>query len=122
MSAPIDESKIRSAEQIEVDLKRTREEMAATVNELASRLDPKTLAKDAADQARDKVAGFAEVAQDKAQDAMYVASGVAADLREKAQYTVEEAKSGDKRSIAILGGAALGAALALKVLFFRKKK
>ncbi len=121
MSESLDESKVRSAEQIEHDLQRTREEMIATVNELANRLDPKTLAKDAAEQARDKVTTAAQTAQEKAQNALHAASEALSDIRERAEHTVEKAKAGDRKALTTLGSVALAGLCAFTLLLHRKK-
>ncbi|WP_164505525.1 MULTISPECIES: DUF3618 domain-containing protein [unclassified Actinobaculum] len=76
------DSNQRSIAQIEAELRRTREEMTQTVNELAGRLDPKVVAKAATDQAKKKAA--------------------TATTRVKA--LVHDAKSGDLRAIGILAG------------------
>ena len=86
MSATKGEDQIRSADQIEYDLKRKREELEQTVNELAGRLNPKNLAQDAQDQAKEK----ASEAADKAKDFF------------------DEVKNGNLLNIAILSGAVLG--------------
>ena len=86
MSATKGEDQIRSADQIENDLKRKREELEQTVNELAGRLDPKNLAQDAQDQVKEK----ASEAADKAKDFF------------------DEVKNGNLLNIAILSGSVLG--------------
>ena len=86
MSATKGEDQIRSADQIENDLKRKREVLEQTVNELAGRLDPKNLAQDAQDQVKEK----ASEAADKAKDFF------------------DEVKNGNLLNIAILSGAVLG--------------
>ncbi|MDP9800669.1 hypothetical protein J2S49_000745 [Arcanobacterium wilhelmae] len=73
----------RTPEQIEKDMQRVREEMTATVNELAAKLDPKRLGEDA------KAAAFAKVDEAKA----------------KATGLVDDAKNGDRKAIAILAAA-----------------
>ncbi|WP_054952657.1 DUF3618 domain-containing protein [Flaviflexus massiliensis] len=59
----------RSAADIEADLQRTREELTKTVNELSDRLNPKTNAKAAADQAKLKANEFVASARGVADDA-----------------------------------------------------
>lgn len=87
-SAPKDAEDKRSAEEIQKDIERVREEMTATVNELAARLDPKLLAADAKMAAKEKV-----------------------DLTKvKAQALASDAAAGDTKSIAIIGGVALAVA------------
>lgn len=61
--------KKRSAEDIEADLQRTREELTAAVNELTTRLSPKANAKAAADNAKASAAQFAGRAKGVASDA-----------------------------------------------------
>jgi len=75
---------IRSAQQIENDIKRQREDLEQTVNELAGRLDPKNLAQDAQEQAKEKVTEAAGAAKD----------------------FLEEAKKGNLLNIAVLAGSA----------------
>ncbi|MFP7696367.1 DUF3618 domain-containing protein [Trueperella sp. LYQ143] len=82
----------RSAEEVSRDLERVRSELTDTVNELAARLDPKNLKEDV------KVAAQEKLTQTKNQ----------------AQNLVSDAKSGDKKALAILGG--IGAGVALLVL------
>lgn len=95
MSAATPEDQIRSAEQIDKDLKQKREELAATVNELAGRLDPKVLAQDAQDQAKEK----------------------ANEAADKAKQFLEDAKNGNTQNIAVLAGSAA----AVIALFFLRK-
>ncbi|MEZ7898941.1 MAG: DUF3618 domain-containing protein [Flaviflexus sp.] len=85
----------RSAEDIEADLQRTREELTNAVNELTNRLNPKTNAKAAADQAKQKANEFAASAR-----------GVA-----------DDAGRGDASAIGILAAAAATVALAGYLLF-----
>lgn len=82
---PKDAEDKRSAAEIEKDLQRVREEMTATVNELAARLDPKRLKDDA------KISAQQKLNQGKA----------------KAQTLANDAAAGDTKSIAIIGGVAL---------------
>lgn len=98
MSADKESDQIRSADQIEIDLKRKRDELEQTVNELAGRLDPKALAQNAQDQAKEK-------------------ANQAAD---KAKQFLGEAKEGNTQNIAILAGSAL-AFLGLVLLRKRRK-
>ncbi len=109
-SANIPEDKIRSAEQIENDLQRTREELANTVNELAGRLDPKNLAKEASDQAKVKINAFTDTARTKASS-----------FTETAKQTVDDAQNGDSRALAILAGGAAAVLTGITLLLRRKK-
>jgi len=79
------QSSQRSIEDIEAELRRTREEMTQTVNELAGRLDPKVVAKNAADQAKQKADTAAN----------------------RVKALANDAKSGDLRAIGILAGSAV---------------
>lgn len=73
----------RTPEQIEKDMQRVRDEMTATVNELAAKLDPKRLKEDA------KTAASAKVNAAK----------------EKAAGFFAAAKNGDRQAIGILAAA-----------------
>lgn len=109
-SANIPEDKIRSAEQIEVDLQHTREALANTVNELAGRLDPKNLVKEAGDQAKVKINAFTDSAK-----------GRASSFSEAATQTVNDARNGDSRALAILAGASVAVLAGIAVLVKRRK-
>lgn len=82
----------RTASEIERDIARVREELTATVDELAGRLSPDRLKEDVKANAKEKLhAG-----------------------KEKAQTLVADAKAGDKRALGILAGtAAITAALVI---------
>lgn len=86
--APKDAEDKRSAEEIQRDIERVRDEMTATVNELAARLDPKSLANDAKQTAKIKVD----------------------ESKAKAKTLANDAAAGDTKSIAVIGGVALGIA------------
>ncbi|MFT3943796.1 MAG: DUF3618 domain-containing protein [Ancrocorticia sp.] len=131
-SANIPEDKIRSAEQIEIDLKRQREEIANTVNELAERLDPKNLAKEASDQAKVKVAEFTDTAKTKANEFADTAKTQASSFADTAKTqassfvdtakkTVDEAKNGDTRALAILAGGAIALLGGIALILRRRK-
>ncbi len=120
-SANIPEDKIRSAEQIEVDLQRKREELASTVNELADRLDPKNLAKEASDQAKVKVAAFTDTARTKANEFADTAKTQASSFADTAKKTVSEAQNGDSRALAILASGTLALLGGIALLLRRKK-
>ena len=131
-SANIPEDKIRSAEQIEIDLQRKREELASTVNELAGRLDPKNLAKEASDQAKVKVAAFtdtaktrasefADTAKSQASSFADIAKTQASSFVDTAKKTVDEAQKGDSRAMAILAGSTLALLGGIALLLRRKK-
>ena len=82
--APRDAEDKRSAAEIERDIERVREELTATVDELAGRLSPDRLKQDLKAGAQEKLgAGKA-----------------------KAQALVTDAKAGDKKAIGILAGSA----------------
>ncbi len=120
-SANIPEDKIRSAEQIEVDLQRKREELASTVNELADRLDPKNLAKEASDQAKVKVAAFTDTARTKANEFADTAKTQASSFADTAKKTVSQAQNGDSRAQAILASGNLASLGGIALLLRRKK-
>lgn len=82
----------RTATEVEKDLQRVREELTATVNELAGKLHPDNLKQEARSFAEAK---FAE-------------------RKEQAMGLVGDAKEGDKRALAILGSVV--AVLALCVI------
>ncbi|MCI5825627.1 MAG: DUF3618 domain-containing protein [Arcanobacterium sp.] len=90
--SPKGEADSRSAGDIERDIARIREELTATVDELAGRLSPDRLKDDVIASAKAKVA-----------------SG-----KEKAQSLVDEAQAGDAKAMGILVG---GVALAVFVLY-----
>lgn len=77
-------SESRSLDQIEEELSKARESLTASVNELAGRLTPGSLAAEAKAQAKAKAGAAVEKVKD----------------------LVDEAKAGDQKAIAILGGAA----------------
>lgn len=87
----------RSVKDIEEELERTRLEMTATVNELAGRLDPKKLGKDAAESAKAK----------------------AKEAGDKAKEVLDDARHGDVKSIAIVAGAAAAAVGLIWLKFIR---
>ena len=92
----------KDIEQIEANLAATRESMTVTVNELAARLSPSALAEDAKEQVKVK----ASIAADAVKD------------------VVADAKRGDRRALAIVGGtaAAFVGVLALKLARRRRAK
>lgn len=95
--APKDAEDKRSADEIQKDIERVRDEMTATVNELAARLDPKTLANDAKQTAKVKLD----------------------ESKAKAQALANDAAAGDTKSIAIIGGVALGVAAIIARKIFK---
>ncbi|QJC21241.1 DUF3618 domain-containing protein [Arcanobacterium buesumense] len=84
--APVGIEDTRSAEEIQRDIERVREELTATVNDLAAKLDPEVLKEDL------KTAMLAKVDSIKA----------------KAQALAHDAASGDMKAIGIIAGVALG--------------
>ena len=90
----------KDIEQIEANLAATRESMTATVNELAARLNPSTLAEDAKEQVKAKASHAAEAVK-----------GV-----------VSDAKRGDRRALAIVGGAAAAVVGVLALKFARPRR
>ena len=87
--APADFEDKRSAADIERDIQRVRDELTATVDELAGRLSPDRLKEDFKASAKSKVEAG----------------------KTKAQEIVSDAKAGDKKSIGILAGVAAAAVL-----------
>lgn len=87
----------RTIAQIEADLEKARESLTATVNELAGRLTPGSLAEDAKVQAKVKMS----------------------ETGDKVKGLVADAKSGDARALAIVGGTALAACALLAVRIIR---
>jgi len=87
----------RTPEQIEADLARTRQELASSVDELSTMLDPRVQLK----EAKENISSAAKHAVD----------GAGA----KAQSILDDAKSGDPKAIGILGAgvAAVAAVVAL---------
>lgn len=86
----------RSAEEIEKDIQRVRDEMTETVNELAAKLHPDTL--------KEQATSFAKVKMDEG--------------KTKANHLVEDAKAGDTQSIAIIAAAFIAvAAFILRKIF-----
>lgn len=73
----------RTAEQIDADMNRVREELTATVNELAGRLHPDNLKEEARAYAEDKLNQG----------------------KEQAMGLVDDAKAGDTKALAIIGSA-----------------
>ena len=73
-------SEKRSIEQIEADLQRTREDLSATVGELAERLAPKALAEGAKEAVKTRVR----------------------EVKDRATALVADAKNGDTTAIGIL--------------------
>ncbi len=102
---------IRSSEQIESDIARTRVALTATVDELASRLDPKEITKNAATQAKVKATEFAGTATETAKG-----------FADKAKETLDDAKEGDRRAITILAGAAAAATGIVALIARRGRK
>lgn len=95
--APVGVEDNRSAEEVQRDIERVREELTATVNELAAKLDPQVLKEDVKAAAAEKIeAGKA-----------------------KAQALAHDAAAGDTKAIGIIAGVALGVA-ALIVRKFMK--
>ncbi|MDO4888973.1 MAG: DUF3618 domain-containing protein [Actinomycetaceae bacterium] len=88
----------RTVDQIEAELARTRESLTDTVNELAERLSPRTLATDAKDTAVEKATQFAETTK----------------------ALVEDAKGGDKRAIGIISGVAAAVVLVVALKIARR--
>ncbi len=90
----------KDIQQIQANLVATRESMTATVNELAARLNPSALAGDAKEQVKAKASHAAETVK-----------GV-----------VSDAKRGDRRALAIVGGTAAAAVGVLALKFARRRR
>ncbi|WP_216380935.1 DUF3618 domain-containing protein [Arcanobacterium phocae] len=78
----------RSAAEIQRDIERVREEMTATVNELAAKLDPQVLKEDLTSAMKEKVEA----------------------VKAKAQALAHDAAAGDKKAIGIIAGVAFSVA------------
>jgi ElaB/YqjD/DUF883 family membrane-anchored ribosome-binding protein len=70
----------RSADQIEADLARTREELAETLSALADKVNPKIQAARAAEHTKAHAATVAEIARARAQSATAAAKDFAGDV------------------------------------------
>ena len=85
-------------EDIEARLRAQRETLAASVDELAARVDPRTQARQAGEDLRDRADTTASELRDRA-----------ADLVGRARRAIEDARAGDseaiKRVAAVAGGA-----------------
>lgn len=79
-TTPADEPAPRTAEQIEADLRRTREELTRTVDELAGRVDPRRHAAEAKDKAQAKATGFVDAVKSGDVKAIGAAVGAVAAL------------------------------------------
>lgn len=90
----------KDIQQIQANLVATRESMTATVNELAARLNPSALAGDAKEQVKAKASHAAETVK-----------GV-----------VSDAKRGDRRALAIVGGTTAAAVGVLALKFARRRR
>jgi len=90
-------SEKRTPEQIEADLVRTREELASSVDELSTMLDPRVQLK----EAKENISSAAKNAVD--------------DVTAKAGSVLDRVKAGDPKAIGILGAgaAAVAAVIAL---------
>ncbi|MFY9262388.1 MAG: DUF3618 domain-containing protein [Actinomycetaceae bacterium] len=87
----------RSAAEVRKDIERVREEMAASVNELANRLDPTVFADNAKAAAFDKVEA----------------------ARARAQSLAQNAAAGDMRAVVLVAGAVLGVVALIARKLFR---
>ena len=99
MSNNEDKSAARSVEDIEAEIQRTRLAMQSTVDELTSRLDPRTQVKSVTEKAK----------------------ASAADLGKKAQDTMDDAKKGDPTALATLASIATGLAVVAGVAIWRRR-
>lgn len=94
----------RTPEQVEADLARTRQELAASVDELSTMLDPR-------EQIKDVKANVKAAVDRSTEAAKHAVDGAGV----KAQSFLDDVKSGDPKAIGIAGAgaAALGILAAL---------
>lgn len=90
----------RTPEQIQADLARTREELARSVDELSTRLDPRVQLQETKANLKAALDRAAESGRQAARSAQV-----------KTQALLDDAKDGDPKAIGIIGGAAAGVAL-----------
>lgn len=100
----------RSAEDIEADLERTRAELAKSVDELSTMIDPRVQMR----EAKDKLKAAVGRSKDSAQHAT---EGVEV----KAKSLLDDVKNGDPKAIGIVGAAVATIAAATVVLARRSR-
>lgn len=100
-----------SPEQIQERLAAQRRELSQSVDALASRVDPRTQARQAADDVRDRARTQVDGLRSQVEE-----------LRERARQTVDRAQEGDPQALGIVAavaGGAVAAGLALGALIRR---
>ena len=100
----------RTPEQIEEELRRARQDMQDTVDQLAAQLDPKVKVQEFKDTSKVKSQEFKESAKVKGQEA-----------KVKAQSLFEAAQAGDTKAIGTIAGAAGALITALGIAYFAKR-
>ncbi|MEE6281883.1 DUF3618 domain-containing protein [Georgenia sunbinii] len=100
----------RSTQQIETDLERTREELARSVDQLSTMIDPRVQIQGAKDNLK--------AALDRSKDsAQHAAEGAGA----KARSLLEEVKQGDPKAIGTVGAGLAIVAAAVTILARRAR-
>ncbi|HLT83727.1 MAG TPA: DUF3618 domain-containing protein [Phototrophicaceae bacterium] len=100
----------RTPEQIQADLARTRQELAGSVDELSTMLDPREQIKEARTSLKAAVSRTGESARHAAKGA-----------ETKAQSLLDDAKGGDPKAIGIVGAGAAALALVITVVARRSR-
>ena len=95
-----------SPEQIEERLRAQREALAASVNEFASRVDPRTQAREAGEHLREQASAKAEHLREQAEAGAGRLREGARRWAEQAEETWERAKQGDSEATSTLAKAA----------------
>lgn len=91
----------RTAQDIETDLARTRAELAESVDELSTMIDPRVQVR----EAKENVTAAVHRSKDAAQHA-------AAGARLKVRSLLDDARGGDPKALGVLGAGALALAAA----------
>ena len=95
-----------SPEQIEERLRAQREALAASVDEFASRIDPRTQAKEAGEHLREQASAKADHLREQAEAGAGRLREEARRWAEQAEQTWERAKQGDSEATSTLAKAA----------------
>ena len=95
-----------SPEQIEERLRAQREALAASVDEFASRIDPRTQAKEAGEHLREQASAKADHLREQAEAGASRLREEARRWAEQAEQTWERAKQGDSEATSTLAKAA----------------
>ena len=95
-----------SPEQIEERLRAQREALAASVDEFASRVDPRTQAKEAGEHLREQASAKADHLREQAEAGASRLREEARRWAEQAEQTWERAKQGDSEATSTLAKAA----------------